>query len=523
MRIAIDIGTHTARAAYLDPAGQPQLIRLPSGATWLAALARQTMHGLTIGDEAARALVGNEETTIVGCTRLMGRAGQLPADLVAQLPYAVRESGDEAWCNLLYAEVRASDVYARIASELIQAARHDLGAPIESVVICVPASAEDRFRVQARAAIESVGVRVHRVINQPVAALLALGSRTGAGTSATQQSYVAVVASGGGTTEVSIASLGPTGVRTVAMCGDALLGGDDIVWAVAERLNERLRLVNGVDVFGAGNSRASAYGLRAALEETLRRLTLAPEALLTLDHGGGFGRDIATTLRRADVDDWTSPQRTRIAALCRRALDAAGLQARQIERVVVIGEWSWLPGQRESIAAAFERLVASLHTTDAAILSVYGAALAGAATAPTIWDVTPYPLGINCYYGNEELFSPIIAANTAIPTPPIGAAGAKSETYQTRFPNQTSVQLRVLQYRGERDTNPYGAQRVHPHECETLGTWEWAGLQPARGRHATFTVTFAVDADGILNLYAHEARGDNSGVALQVRVERGIG
>jgi molecular chaperone HscA len=517
MRIGIDIGTHSARAAMIGPDGRPQLIRLRSGRTTLAAFARQTMHGLVVGDEAAQAIVGNGETTIAGCTRLLGRAGRLPAEMLAQLPYAVRDVAGELWCNLVYDEVRVSAVYGQIVAALIAEAQQALATPIESVVVCVPASAEDRFRVQARAAIEATGVRVHRLINQPAAALLALGA---AARAPAPGSHVAVVACGGATTEVSIARCEPGGIRTIATCGDTMLGGDDIVWAIAQQLNRRLQRTSGVDVLASGDSRASAYGLRAAVEEQLAHLRRAPEALITIDHGAGFGRDIATPLRRADVDSWAAPLFGRIAELCRRATGTAGITAQGIERVIVIGEWAWLPGLAEALAESFGRLAAQIETDAAPALAACGAALAGSADAPTLWDVTPYPLGINCYYGDQELFSPIIAANTPIPTATASMPGAHTQSYQTRFPDQTSVSLSVLQYRGERDCNPYGPQPVQPQECETLGTWHWSGLKPRRGRCAAFTVTFEVDADGILSLYASET---GTRTTLRAQVERGIG
>jgi aspartate racemase len=88
------------------------------------------------------------------------------------------------------------------------------------------------------------------------------------------------------------------------------------------------------------------------------------------------------------------------------------MSAGQIDAVLLIGDSAELPGVRETIASAFGRPVAALHVADTAALAAYGAAIAAAENAPMVWDVTPYPLGINCYYSSEELFSPIIAANT---------------------------------------------------------------------------------------------------------------
>jgi molecular chaperone DnaK len=331
---------------------------------------------------------------------------------------------------------------------------------------------------------------------------------------------VAVVDCGGGSTDVSIAERGADGVRILATAGDPLLGGDDCAWEVAHRLNQRFLRAAGVDVFAVDDSRIAAQGLRAAAEEALRTLSAAHEALLALDHGGGFGRDLITVVRRHEVDRWLSPLLARVAALCERAMAAAGLAARQVDAVLLIGDAIKLPGVRETVARAFGRPIAGLHTADAAVLAAFGAAIAAAEDAPTVWDVTPYPLGINCHYGSEELFSPIIPANTPIPTPPIGARGAFTESYRTLLPDQTRVTLDILQYRGPRIPATQGPERVYPRECELLGSWEFAGLHPPHGQQAPFTVTFAIDADGILHLHAEET---GTGHALAASVDRGIG
>jgi molecular chaperone DnaK (HSP70) len=134
--------------------------------------------------------------------------------------------------------------------------------------------------------------------------------------------------------------------------------------------------------------------------------------------------------------------------------------------------------------------------------------------------VTPYALGINCTYGRRELFSPIVRPNTQIPTPQVESQGAYTESYQTLHADQKEVSLSVLQYRGEQNPNPYGTTPVTPNECEELGMWTFRGLHPKRGERASFTVTFAVDEDGILHLLAKETA---TGHSLAIQVDRKIG
>lgn len=513
MRLGIDIGTDAARAAYVNRRGEPELVRFEDGRDWMPALVRQTMHGLQVGEAAARALVGNRETTVTGCVRLMGRAGGIDRALLERLPFAVAERNGEIACNLLYAEHPASALYGALLRALADAAERQSGEIVDEVVLTVPASAEDRFRVQAREAAAAHGLRVRRLLNQPAAALLAAGLPAGAG-------KVAVVSCGGGALDVSLAERSAQGARIVATAGDSGLGGDDLVWALTERLNQRFVSQAGVDVFRAGQSQAAALGLRAAVAEALETLNAAPTAMLAIDHGGGFGRDLLTALRRADVAEWLAPLLEGTAALCQRALAAAGWRAAEVAAVVLTGEWSHLAALREAIAAGFGRPAADLTSAGARTLTVLGAALATRDDAPTIWDVTPYPLGINCYFGEEELLSTIVAANTPIPTPKPGEPGAFVSSYTTRLPDQKSVTLAILQYRGPKIPAASGSHKVRPAECEELGSWEFAGLKPRKGRHAPFTVTFAIDADGILHLHAHETA---TGHHLDAHVDRGIG
>lgn len=519
MKLGIDIDTHHARAAYLDERGQPQLLCLPDGDSILPAMARQTFHGLQVGPDVAQSLAGNAETTLQSCVRLMGRAENIPASLQERLPYPMREQNGEAICNLLYAEVRPSTVYAQLVQYLVQSAESQLGQDVEAVVLTVPASAEDRFRLQAREAVESQGIHVSRLLNQPTAALLA------ADLLPDSVKTVAIVACTGGNCDVSVAQRQQNEIQILATAGDMTLGGDDLAWALAEQLNQRFIQQAGVDVFAVDESKTAAYGLRRAAEEALNTLRYSPQATLVLDHGGGFGRDLMTILTRAEVDAWLSEHRQRLQSLCQRAMKSAkkgkrAFKAKDINAVILTGSWATLPPLAEAIAEIFERPVAKLYNINSAELPAFGAALAAQQNHHNLWDVTPYPLGINCYYGDEELFSPIITANTPIPTPQMGEKGAYTASYTTRNPNQSSVTLDILQYRGPKQPATQGANKVYPNECELLGTWQFSNLKPKRGQRAPFTVTFTINRDGILALCAQETA---TGHQLVAQVNRNIG
>ena len=494
MKLGIDIGPETARAAILDARGQAQLIEVAPETTALPALVRQTMHGVQVGFAAFNALIGNTETTITGCTRLMGGRATWPASLVERLPFQVHDVAGTAVCNLVYAEMAASTAYAHLVRTLIEAAETTCNAAVSGLVLAVPAGAEHRFRVAARAAAEASGRPVQRIINQPVAALLAAQLPP-----ATK--HVAVVNCTAGSVDVVIAQLTAHGPRILATASDMLFGSDTLAWEVVDQLCQRLEHMAQLSISSADRAGFALAGLKRAVDQAFDRLHTLAETMLVLDHGAGFGRDVVTHLSRNDVDTWVQPHLDHLRSLCQRALNASHTSLQQLDQILIIGESATLPMFHQTIAHAFQRPVSHIRTTNAATLAVQGAALAAATESPLVWDVTPYPLGINCYFGHEELLSTIIAANTPIPTPRAGEATCFTQSYQTRFPNQTSVDLELLQYRGPRTP---GAEKVRPAECEVLDRWSFSGLQPPPGRHAGFTVTFSIDQNGIVYLTAEE-------------------
>lgn len=508
MRIGIDVGTHSARAAALDAAGRPYLIPDAYGATHLPAVVRYGPRGLAVGEGPARTLVAGWECSVRGPSRYLARYADLPPAAHSLAPFPILDVGGEPCLDLLYARAAPAEALGAIIEALCRRAAAHLGAAPTGAVIAVPASADDRYRLLVRRAAEAQGLTVLRLINQPAAALLALAHASNAaprqGASAQPPQGVAIVDIGGGTTEVSIAERAGDTVRILATVGDPFLGGHDLAWRVAGGLAATLAPQAGRDLLADQGSKVAALGLLAAAEAALEDLALRPATTVAIDHGAGFGRDLYTVLRRPQAEAWLADELARIGALCARALAMAGRAPAAIAEVVLVGGGGGLPGVQSAVARAFARLPGDVGRPAPLALAAFGAALAATPAGAALRDVATYPLGINCYFGDTELLSPIIPAGAPIPTPPPGAPGARTERYTTLRPDQTSVRLDVLQYRGPKTPGPTGPGRVRPGECEVLGTWEFAGLRPPPGGHADFTVTFTVDGDGILHLAAEE-------------------
>lgn len=521
--LGLDIGTSFARAATLDQHGRPLLLG-GAGAS-LPSLVRYTIAGPTLGHYAARYLVADYESTARDVVRYLGSWREIPAQLAAIAPYRVFEQGGRAAFDLVYSTPTAEEVYGLLAAQLAA------GAAGPVVVTC-PASASDSYRLSLCAAAHDAGVEVAQVINQPTAALLGLlGEVPTLGLLARKGGHVAVVDVGGGSSDVTIARLEGTSVQVVATAGEAHMGGVDFAHALAQAVNERFAS-QGVDLLGEAQAgsrpRLQAVALLRACEEVMEQLSTAQQADLCLDHGAGFGHDLWAVITRADLTQAVAPFMRRLQSLCGAALQQANLKSRQIGAVVLVGGVGQMPAVRHTVAAAFGQPLATLICRQQEAAVALGAAVqAGILSGRlhlSVRDVTPYPLGTACiYYAHtdkqQELFSTIIPRQQPIPTAAHSTGGAYTQRYYTLYPNQTTMRLDVLQYRGRKATSPTDdPPRVQPEECEKLADFNFTNLTP--GQSAMVDVTFSIDASGILHVRACEVGTSN---VLTTIVERWLG
>lgn len=508
--VGIDIGTSYCRVAVLDRDGQPVLVPDEYGDRHIPAVVRYTMHGAEVGYYPQRFLVTDWENSVREIPRYIGRWRDLPPDVLAASPCTVYEDGGRAIFNVLYRTVRPEEAYAALVEHLVRMAERFCGRQIGAVVLTVPANAEDRFRVVVREVVERLGIQVLAMISQPAAALLAFQHDR------PQQAsrLVAVADIGGGNTDVSIARLERGNVTIKSTAGQAYLGGVELQWRLAERLNEHFCRTAQVDLLAEQDgSRVRSLGLLDEAGEALKALTQRPSTPVVLDHLAGFGADLWMEVQRSDFERWIGQELGRIAALCGTALRRAGLQAGEIDQVIATGGASMIPAVRLTVALAFDRSTERLTPLDP-----FGAVACGAAlqagillgrVAGNVREITPYPLGIGSFPrrgmpdDDTKMFSVIVNRHTAIPTPAAGTRGCLTQTYATRFPYQTEMSIEVLQYRGEQEcaaTDP--RMGITADECEVLGAWTLTGIKPRE--ESLVDVSFQIDRDGILHVTARE-------------------
>jgi len=491
--IGIDLGTTNSCVAVLE-GGEPKVIANEEGARTTPSIVAFSKSGeRLVGQVAKRQAITNPENTIFSIKRFMGRRYNEVNDEMKMVPYKVVQQGDHLAVVAQGKEYTPPEISAMILQKLKKSAEAYLGETVTQAVITVPAYFNDAQRQATKDAGKIAGLDVKRIVNEPTAAALAYGLDK------KKDETIAVYDFGGGTFDISILEVGEGVIEVKSTNGDTHRGGDNLDQRIVEWLIAEFKQEEGLDLSSKGNEMA-LQRLKDAAEKAKIELSTTVETeinlpFITADATGP--KHLVRKLTRAKLEQLVADLLERSLEPCKKAMTDAGVTAKDIDEVVLVGGQTRMPKIQDLVKGLFGKEPHRGVNPDEVVAvgaAVQAGVLAGEVKDLLLLDVTPLTLAIETLGG---VATPMIPRNTTIPT-------KKTETFSTAADSQTEVEVHVLQ--GER---PMAGQN------RTLGKFKLAGIPPAPRGVPQIEVTFDIDANGILNVNAKDtATGKDTRITI---------
>src|ERR1700722_6065495 len=498
--IGIDLGTTNSCVAVIEGT-TPRVIENAEGARTTPSVVAFTSTGeVLVGQPAKRQAVTNPENTIFAVKRLIGRRYDDPLvekDKGLVSYKIVKASNGDAWVQANGKTYSPSQISAFILQKMKETAEANLGEKVTQAVITVPAYFNDSQRQATKDAGKIAGLEVLRIINEPTAAALAYGLEK------KKQSKIAVYDLGGGTFDISILDIGDGVFEVKSTNGDTFLGGEDFDMRLVNYLADEFQREQGINL---RNDNLARQRLKEAAEKAKIELSATTQSeinlpFITADATGP--KHLVIKLTRAKFESLVEDLVQKTIEPCLNALKDAGLTAKDISEVVLVGGMTRMPKIQEVVQKIFGKEPHKGVNPDEVVAigaAIQAGVLQGDVKDVLLLDVTPLSLGLETLGG---VFTRLIDRNTTVPA-------KKSQVFSTAEDNQGAVTIRVFQ--GEREMAA---------DNKMLGQFDLVGIPPAPRGVPQIEVTFDIDANGIVNVSAKD-KGTGKEQRIQIQASGGL-